>query len=118
MSATSATRTATHQPSVSSGGSFLIEDLLPEDVFTPEDLTPEQKQIAQTTRAFAEEQILPMVHEIEAKNFEVSRNLMRQAGELGLLGDGCAGAVWRPGDGQSYVGADCGQHCGLWAASR
>jgi alkylation response protein AidB-like acyl-CoA dehydrogenase len=68
-----------------SGGSFLIEDLRPEDVFTPEDLSPEQKQIAQTTIDFAEEKILPQVHEIEAKNFEVSRSLMRQAGELGLL---------------------------------
>jgi alkylation response protein AidB-like acyl-CoA dehydrogenase len=68
-----------------SGGSFLIEDLRSEDVFTPEDLSPEQKQIAQTTIDFAEEKILPQVHEIEAKNFDVSRGLMRQAGELGLL---------------------------------
>jgi alkylation response protein AidB-like acyl-CoA dehydrogenase len=69
-----------------SGGSFLIEDLLPEDVFTPEDLSPEQKEIAQMTADFAEEKILPMANEIEAKNFEVSRRLMHKAGELGLLG--------------------------------
>lgn len=68
-----------------SGGSFLIEDLGPEDVFTPEDLTVEQKQIAQTTIDFAEEKILPSIREIEAKNFEVSRNLMREAGALGLM---------------------------------
>jgi butyryl-CoA dehydrogenase len=68
-----------------SGGSFLIEDLLPRDIFTIEDLSPEQQQIADTTTAFAEKQILPRVEEIEAKNFEVSRGLMRQAGELGLL---------------------------------
>jgi alkylation response protein AidB-like acyl-CoA dehydrogenase len=68
-----------------SGGSFLLEDLRSEDVFTPEDLSPEQKQIAQMTIDFAEEKILPQVHEIEAKNFEVSLSLMRQAGELGLL---------------------------------
>src|ERR1700679_198217 len=69
-----------------SGGSFLIEDLLPEDVFTPEDFSTEQKQIAKMTIDFAEEEILPRVAEIEKKNFEVSRSLMRQAGELGLLG--------------------------------
>jgi len=68
-----------------SGGTFLIEDLQPNDVFTPEDFSFEQRQIAQTTTAFAEEQILTQVHEIEAKNFDVSRSLMRQAGELGLL---------------------------------
>ncbi len=69
-----------------SGGSFLIEDLGPQDVFTPEDLSPEQRQIAEMTANFAEEKILPRVPEIEAKNFAVSRELMREAGELGLLG--------------------------------
>jgi butyryl-CoA dehydrogenase len=68
-----------------SGGSFLIEDLLPEDIFTPEDFSTEQKQIAQMTIDFAEEKILPRAQEIEEKHFEVSRSLMRQAGELGLL---------------------------------
>ena len=37
------------------GGSFLIEDLTPEDIFTLEDLSPEQKQIADVTAEFAEE---------------------------------------------------------------
>ncbi|MGB8259293.1 MAG: acyl-CoA dehydrogenase family protein [Terracidiphilus sp.] len=68
------------------GGGFLIEDLLPEDVFTPEDLSDEQQQIAQITSDFADERVLPALPEIEAKNFNVSRGLMRQAGDLGLLG--------------------------------
>jgi len=67
------------------GGSFLIEDLRPEDVFTPEDLSAEQQQIAQTTSQFAEEQILPAIHEIEAKNFDVTRKLMKHAGDLGFM---------------------------------
>ncbi|MGA8940660.1 MAG: acyl-CoA dehydrogenase family protein [Acidobacteriaceae bacterium] len=69
-----------------SGGSFLIEDLRPEHVFTLEDLSAEQKQIAEMTANFAEEKVLTQVAEIEAKNFDVSRKLMREAGELGLLG--------------------------------
>lgn len=69
-----------------SGGSFLIQDLTPADVFTPEDLSPEQRQIAETTAEFAENRIATQIAEIEAKNFEVSRALMREAGELGLLG--------------------------------
>jgi len=68
-----------------SGGSFLIEDLLPEDIFTPEDFSDEQKQIADTTMAFADNEILPAIHEIEAKKFDVSRGLMRKAGDLGFL---------------------------------
>lgn len=67
------------------GGSFLIEDLRPEDVFTPEDLNAEQQQIAQTTSQFADEQILPAIAEIEAKNFDVTRKLMKQAGDLGFM---------------------------------
>jgi alkylation response protein AidB-like acyl-CoA dehydrogenase len=69
-----------------SGGSFLVEDLTPQDVFTPEDLSPEQRQIAQMATDFAEGRIASQIAEIEAKNFEVSRDLMREAGELGLLG--------------------------------
>jgi alkylation response protein AidB-like acyl-CoA dehydrogenase len=68
------------------GGSFLIEDLTPDDIFTVEDLSPEQKQIADVASKFAEEKISPQVHEIEAKNWDVSRKLMRELGDLGLLG--------------------------------
>jgi butyryl-CoA dehydrogenase len=80
------TTVTANTPKRASGGSFLIEDLLPENTFTPEDFSAEQKQIAQMTIDFVEEEILPRVSEIEKKNFEVSRSLMRQAGELGLLG--------------------------------
>jgi alkylation response protein AidB-like acyl-CoA dehydrogenase len=68
------------------GGSFLIEDLTPEDIFTLEDISPEQKQIADVAAKFAEEKIAPQVGEIEAKHFDVSRKLMRELGDLGLLG--------------------------------
>ncbi|HEY4009172.1 MAG TPA: acyl-CoA dehydrogenase family protein [Acidobacteriaceae bacterium] len=67
------------------GGSFLLEDLTPNDVFTPEDLSMEQRQIAKVTSEFAENRIAEEGPEIEAKNFDVSRALMREAGELGLL---------------------------------
>ncbi len=68
------------------GGGFLIEDAKPEDVFTPEDFTDEQRQIAQTTAEFAENSVLPRAAEIEAKDFSVTRKLLREAGEIGLLG--------------------------------
>ncbi len=80
------TDTLTHAVKRVTGGSFLIEDLAPEDIFTLEDLTTEQKQIAEMTADFAEEKILPQVQAIEGKNLGVSRQLMRELGELGLLG--------------------------------
>jgi alkylation response protein AidB-like acyl-CoA dehydrogenase len=67
------------------GGSFLIEDVEPTAVFTPEDFSDEQKQIERTTAQFAEEQIQPRIAEIEAKKFGVTKGLLRQAGDLGLM---------------------------------
>lgn len=68
------------------GGSFLIEDIRPEDIFTLEDLSDVQKEIARTTVEFAEKQVQPQIPAIEEKNFEVTKGLLRKAGELGLLG--------------------------------
>jgi alkylation response protein AidB-like acyl-CoA dehydrogenase len=67
------------------GGSFLIADASPEDVFTPEDFSEEQQEIARTTAEFAEKSILPRLAEIEAKNFAVTRELLLEAGSLGLM---------------------------------
>jgi butyryl-CoA dehydrogenase len=67
------------------GGAFLIEEESPADVFTPEDFTDEQRQIAKTTADFAVNEVLPLADEIEAKNFDLTRTLMRKAGDLGLL---------------------------------
>ena len=45
------------------GGSFLLEDRAPEEVFTLEDLSAEQRQIAETAARFAKEQVLGAVAE-------------------------------------------------------
>ena len=68
------------------GGSFLIEECQPQDVFTPEDFSDEHRQIAKTATEFTQNEVLPATSEIEAKNFEVTRGLLRKAGELGLMG--------------------------------
>ncbi|HEV2425992.1 MAG TPA: acyl-CoA dehydrogenase family protein [Terriglobia bacterium] len=67
------------------GGSFLTEEREPQDVFTPEDLSEEQRQIAKTASEFAINEVLPFTEEIENKNFEISKGLLRKAGELGLM---------------------------------
>ncbi len=67
-----------------SGGSFLIEDQRPEDVFTPEDFTEQHQLIAQTTEEFARNEIVPNLEKIEHKDFAVTRELVRKASELGL----------------------------------
>ncbi|MEO8737554.1 MAG: acyl-CoA dehydrogenase family protein [Edaphobacter sp.] len=66
------------------GGSFLISDLTPQDCFFPEDFTEEQRQIAQTTAEFATNEIVPVSDQIEAKDFSVTRRLIKEASDLGL----------------------------------
>jgi len=67
------------------GGSFLLDAGRPEEVFTPEDFTPDQLLYARTARQFMETEVISVSDAIEAKDLEVSRTLMRKAGELGLL---------------------------------
>jgi alkylation response protein AidB-like acyl-CoA dehydrogenase len=66
------------------GGSFLIEERHVDEIFTPEDFTDEHRQIAQTTEEFAKNEIIPMIERIEHKEWQVSRDLLKKAGELGL----------------------------------
>jgi butyryl-CoA dehydrogenase len=76
---------ATALPKTIAGGHFLLVNAAPEDVFTPEDFSDEQREIARTTAEFAEKSILPRSAEIEAKHFAVTRELLLEAGGLGLM---------------------------------
>ncbi len=68
------------------GGGFLLGESLPEDIFTPEDFSEEQQLIRDMTRQFVESEIVPRIEEIESKDWEVTKSLLRGCGELGLLG--------------------------------
>ncbi|HZS51578.1 MAG TPA: acyl-CoA dehydrogenase family protein [Bryobacterales bacterium] len=70
------------------GGSFLIESVSPDQIFTPEDFTEEQRQIAATTDEFVNNEILPQVEALEHQEPGLTRSLLRKAGELGLLAVG------------------------------
>jgi len=66
------------------GGGFLLESPTPGEVFTPEDLTEEHRQIAATAMQFAREVILPATAAVEAKEPDSMRTLLRKAAELGF----------------------------------
>lgn len=68
------------------GGSFLIEESAPEDIFTPEDLSEEQIMIRDMTEQFVEEEVFPQVEKLEHKEWDVTVALLKRCGELGLLG--------------------------------
>src|SRR5437879_5753803 len=67
-----------------SGGSFLLETRRPDEVFTPEDFTEQHQLIGQTAEEFAQNEIVPNVERMEHKDFSVTRDLLKKAGELGL----------------------------------
>jgi butyryl-CoA dehydrogenase len=66
------------------GGSFLLETRTPEEVFTPEDFTEQHQLIGQTAEEFAMNEIVPNAEKMEHKDFSISRELLKKAGELGL----------------------------------
>jgi alkylation response protein AidB-like acyl-CoA dehydrogenase len=68
------------------GGSFLIEERAPENVFTPEDFTEEHRMIAETTRQFMDAEVRPAIPELEKHNWGLARELVRKGAELGLIG--------------------------------
>src|ERR1035437_3248667 len=68
------------------GGGFLLEERQTAEVFTPEDFTDQHQMIGQTTEEFAINEILPNSEKIEHKDFSISRDLLKKAGELGLSG--------------------------------
>ncbi|NVL91623.1 MAG: acyl-CoA dehydrogenase family protein [Desulfobacterales bacterium] len=67
------------------GGEFLITDALPEEVFTPEDFTDEQRLIGRSAEEFRLGELEQRKEELEELNPELVRGLLRKAGELGLL---------------------------------
>ena len=68
------------------GGGFLLEPIGVRAVMAPEFFSSEQRALFQAARRFCLEAVLPRADRIERQDFELLRDLMRQAGELGLLG--------------------------------
>src|ERR1043165_9417124 len=68
------------------GGAFLIEDRTPDQIFTPEDFTEEHNMIAETTRQFIDNEVIPRIDELEHHNWELARDLVKKAADLGLIG--------------------------------
>jgi alkylation response protein AidB-like acyl-CoA dehydrogenase len=66
------------------GGNFLLAEAKPEGVFTPEDFSEQHQLIQQTAEEFAVKEIVPVADRIEQKEWSLSRELLRKAGELGL----------------------------------
>ncbi|MFA9455989.1 acyl-CoA dehydrogenase family protein [Halalkalibacter sp. AB-rgal2] len=68
------------------GGSYMLNEVNYQSVMTPEDFQTEQRMIAETTKEFIEEEVIPRDEELEALNYERTVELLQKAGDIGLLG--------------------------------
>jgi alkylation response protein AidB-like acyl-CoA dehydrogenase len=68
------------------GGSFLIEDRSPDEVLTPEDFSEEQVMIGETAEDFMVKELVPRLPALLKLDYELSRELLKKAGDVGLLG--------------------------------
>ena len=66
------------------GGSFLIEERAPEEVFTPEDLSEDHRAIARTTAEFFKKEVEPNLEAIQHGDHDLAVSILRKGAELGL----------------------------------
>ena len=108
------------------GGNFLLSETDPSLVFTPEDMSPDQRQMGDTAAQFMEKEVLPNFEALEHQEEGLSPKLFRKAGELGLLavevptdydglglGKTSALGVEEQMTRLGGFGVTCGAHCGI-----
>jgi alkylation response protein AidB-like acyl-CoA dehydrogenase len=78
--------TASISQALNRGGAFLITNSAPSDVFTPADLTDDQRLIGQTAEEFVKKEVVPLIPELEQHKQGLMAQMLRKAGEIGLLG--------------------------------
>ncbi|MEO2127652.1 MAG: acyl-CoA dehydrogenase family protein [Christiangramia sp.] len=78
--------TETENKEILRGGQFLVKDTDCNEIFTPEDFTEEQQMMKDSVKEFVDREIWPNKEEFEKKNYSLTEEIMRKAGELGFLG--------------------------------
>ena len=67
------------------GGEFLIKETSADEIFIPEDFNEEQKMMADMCRDFLNSEVLPHLDRIDAQEEGLMPNILKKAGELGIL---------------------------------
>jgi len=68
------------------GGSFILKTTTPEDVFTPEDFSEEQRMMKEAVQEFIDREVWPNKARFEKKDYAFTKELMEKIGALGFLG--------------------------------
>jgi len=74
------------EKSYPTGGEFLLKESNPQNIFTPEDFTENQRMFATTVLDFVDKFIAPLSEELEYEgNTALGKDLLKEAGQMGLL---------------------------------
>src|SRR6266446_4862881 len=108
------------------GGNFLLAETDPSLVLIPEDLSAEQRLMAETAAKFMEKDVLPNLEALEHQQDGAALKVFRKAGELGLLGMDVPPEYGALGLSKATTvgieeqltrlggfGVTCGAHCGI-----
>lgn len=68
------------------GGEFLIKEIKSQDVFITEDFNEEQKMMKDAVIDFIDREVWPNKERFENKDYALTEEVMRKAGEMGFLG--------------------------------
>lgn len=67
------------------GGQFLVKETKCEDVFTPEDFNEEQIMMRDSVIEFVDKELWPNKERFEKKDYALTEEVMKKAGDLGYL---------------------------------
>ena len=71
---------------ITRGGQFIVKETPCERIFTPEDFTEEQKMMKESVQDFIDREVWPHKPRFEKKDYAFTEEIMKKAGEMGLLG--------------------------------
>ncbi len=67
------------------GGQFLVKETKCEDIFTPEDFNEDQIMMRDSVKEFVDKEIWPNKSRFENKDYALTEETMKKAGDLGFL---------------------------------
>ena len=70
---------------ITRGGQFLVKETKCEAIFTPEDFNEEQLMMRDSVKEFVDKEIWPYKNRFENKDFALTEESMKKAGDLGFL---------------------------------
>ena len=67
------------------GARFLVDVVEPQDVVCPEDMGDDERLLMRSIREFAEQEVAPLLDEIDRRDIKVIRPLFKKAADLGIF---------------------------------